>query len=67
MSDLLTVYEAAEFIGVTPKALYLAIEEHRIASVKLLGKFGISKEEAKRFKKSREASPTNGNGKVKAA
>ena len=65
MSDLLTVAEAADFIGVTDKAVYLAIEEKRINPVRLLGKLGIPKDEAKRYKKDREQS--NGNSKRKAA
>lgn len=59
MPDLLTVKEAATFIGVSPKAVYLAIEEERITPVKLLGKLGITSDEAKRFKKQRKP---NGNG-----
>ena len=65
MSDLLTVAEAADFIGVTDKAIYLAIEEQRIRPVKLLGKLGITLDEAKAFKKARKQ--VNGNGKKKAA
>jgi excisionase family DNA binding protein len=66
MSDLLTVKEAAEYIGVTNKAIYLAIEMERIHPVRLLGKLGISLDEAKKYKKARKL-PTNGNGKKKAA
>lgn len=65
MSDLLTVKEAAEYIGVTNKAIYLAIETDRIHPVRLLGKLGISLDEAKKYKKARKQ--TNGNGKRKAA
>lgn len=53
MSDLLTVSEAAEFIGVTDKAVYLAIEKKRINSITILNRKAIPKEEAKRFKKER--------------
>jgi excisionase family DNA binding protein len=65
MSDLLTVKEAADYIGITDKAIYLAIEMERIHPVRLLGKLGIPLDEAKKYKKARK--PTNGNGKRKAA
>lgn len=61
MPDLLTVKQAADFIGITPKAVYLAIDEERIHAVTILGKFGIYKDDALRFKKQR-TQPTNGNG-----
>jgi len=64
MSDLLTIAEAADFIGVSDKALYLAIEKDRIKPIRLLGKLGIDLDEAKRYKKERNKS--NGNGKRKA-
>ena len=60
MSDLLTVAEAAKFIGVTDKAVYLAIEKRRIVPIRLLGKLGIPKEEAERYKEKREAGEGNG-------
>lgn len=63
MPDLFTIKEAADFIGVSPKAVYLAIEEERITPVKLLGKLGITSDEAKRFKKQRvNGKKSNGNG-----
>jgi hypothetical protein len=63
MSDPMTIKEAATFIGITPKAVYLAIEEERITPVKLLGKLGVSSDEAKRFKRQRNGyKKSNGNG-----
>lgn len=64
MADLLTVYEAAEFIGITPKAVYLAIAKERIRPIEILNKMGITKTEAERFKKQRKQTS---NGKKKAA
>lgn len=67
MSDLLTVEEAADYIGVTDKAVYLAIKTDRIHPVKLLGRLGISLDEAKKYKKARKHTNGNGNSKRKAS
>lgn len=68
MSELLTVKQAADYIGVTDKALYFAIEAGRIQPVVLLGKFGINLTEAKRYKKSKRYKvDRRRNGKQKAA
>ncbi len=43
LTDILTVKEAAKWLGVESATVYLAISEKRLASSKLLGRIVVSK------------------------
>jgi excisionase family DNA binding protein len=42
--DILTVSEAAKELGISREAVYLAIREGRLTAVKILGKYGITRD-----------------------
>ena len=43
MIDMMTVPQAAEFLGVHPVTVYQAIREGRLRSIEVLGKKGVLK------------------------
>lgn len=47
--DILTVSEAAKELGISREAVYLAIREGRLTAVKILGKYGITRDELDKY------------------
>jgi hypothetical protein len=65
LSDVVIVSYAADALNLTPAAVYLAIKEGRINSVKMLGRIVIPRTEFDRLKrlKAKRSKKSNGNGK----
>lgn len=51
MKDFLTVPEFAKRLHLSPTTVYIAIQEGRVHSIKILGRLGIPKTELDRFKR----------------
>ena len=47
--DLLTVQEAAKELGITRQALYQAVREGRLKTIKILGKIGVPSDELRNY------------------
>jgi hypothetical protein len=64
MEDVVTIKYAADYLGITPAALYLAIKEKRIEHKIVLDKLTIPRFEFDRLKrqKSKRIKKSNGNG-----
>lgn len=58
MGDVLTVTEFAQRLGLEPASVYIAIKEHRVQSVKILGKLGIPRSELRRLPRRRNGVKT---------
>ena len=46
---ILTIKEAAARLGCTPSSLYLAVQQGRIAHVRVLGRIGVEEKEVVRY------------------
>lgn len=58
MSDFLTVTEFADRLGLKRHAVYAAIRQNRITSIRLLDKLGVPRSELKRFKRRKNGNKT---------
>jgi excisionase family DNA binding protein len=47
--DILTVSQAAKELGISREAVYLAIREGRLTAVKILDKYGITRDELDKY------------------
>jgi rRNA processing protein Gar1 len=62
LSDVVTVGHAANALGLTPAAIYLAIKEERVESITVLGRIVIPRDEFNRLKR-QKTKRKNGNAK----
>jgi hypothetical protein len=51
MGDFLTIPEFAKRMKLCPTTVYVAVQQKRVQSIKILGRIGIPKSEIERFKR----------------